>query len=68
LARALAWSVIWLITAAVLSLILNMTGDCRPEIANCGDSQRHISFAIVGIGVVTAAWPIIRHLSARGAK
>jgi hypothetical protein len=50
----------WLIAAVFAAGLLNLTGDCYPEVTNCGETQRQIGFVVLGLGVVGAIWIIIR--------
>jgi hypothetical protein len=57
----------WLLGAELIALLLNMTGDCRPEVSNCGETARLISFGVLAIGAVGAAITIARHIFRRRA-
>lgn len=37
--------------AIVVSLLLNLTGDCGPDVRNCGETARLLSFVILALGV-----------------
>jgi hypothetical protein len=34
----------------MIALMLNLTGDCPPEVRNCGETPRLISFVVLGLG------------------
>jgi hypothetical protein len=41
------------VAAIALSLMMNLTGDCGPEVENCGETARQLSFVVLALG---AAW------------
>jgi hypothetical protein len=57
LGLALVGSIIAILGIAGL---LNFTGDCGPEVANCGEPQRQASFVVLGLGVVWLVYLVIR--------
>ena len=42
--------------------LLNFTGDCAPEVTNCGEPLRRASFAVLALGVVWIAYLIARFI------
>jgi uncharacterized YccA/Bax inhibitor family protein len=56
---ALLGSIIAIVVAAGL---LNLTGDCAPEVTNCGEPQRRASFAVLGLGVVWIVYLVVRFI------
>jgi hypothetical protein len=42
--------------------LLNFTGDCAPEVTNCGEGQRQASFVVLGLGVVWLVYLVIRFI------
>jgi ABC-type nickel/cobalt efflux system permease component RcnA len=51
-------------TIAILAVVglLNLTGDCAPEVTNCGEPQRRASFVILGLGVVWLIYLVVRFI------
>jgi uncharacterized YccA/Bax inhibitor family protein len=49
-----------LIAIVGIAGLLNLTGDCAPEVTNCGEPQRHASFVVLGLGVVWLVYLVIR--------
>jgi len=43
--------------AAILGIagMMNLTGDCAPNVKNCGETARHLSWVVLAAGV---AWLI----------
>lgn len=54
---ALVGSLLAIIGAAGL---LNLTGDCAPEVTNCGEPRRQASFVVLGLGVVWLIYLVVR--------
>lgn len=48
--------VIWTIFIVAVSLMLNFTGDCVPEVTSCGEGARRLSFAVLAFGVIGLAY------------
>lgn len=44
----------------ILAALLNVTGDCFPDVPNCGESSRRASFVVLGVGVLWLAYLVIR--------
>jgi hypothetical protein len=42
--------------------LLNFTGDCAPEVVNCGEPQRRVSFVILTLGIVWLGYLIVRFI------
>lgn len=42
-----------------IALLLNLTGDCPPQVTNCGEPQRRASFIVLGLGVLWLAYVIV---------
>ena len=36
-----------------LAMFMNITGDCGPDVKNCGNTARQLSFVVLALG---AAW------------
>ncbi len=45
-----------------IAVLLNFTGDCAPEVTNCGEPQRQASFVVLGLGVVWLIYLVIRFM------
>ena len=61
---ALIGSIIAIVSVAGL---LNLHGDCAPEVSNCGEPQRRAFFVVLGLGVVWLGYLIVRFIrSPRG--
>lgn len=56
---ALLGSIIAVVVAVGL---LNLTGDCAPEVTNCGEPQRRVSFVVLGLGCVWVVYLVIRFI------
>lgn len=54
---AFVGSAIAVVTAAAL---LNFTGDCAPQVTNCGEMARRASFVVLGLGVVWLVYLVVR--------
>jgi hypothetical protein len=54
---ALVGSTIAILATAAL---LNFTGDCGPEVTNCGETARRASFVVLGLGVVWLLYLVVR--------
>lgn len=55
---------VWTVLIVTVSLMLNLTGDCGPEMTNCGETQRRLSFVVLGfgtIGLVCYSYLVFRH-------
>lgn len=42
--------------------LLNLGGDCAPEVTNCGEPQRLASFVVLAFGVVWLGYLIVRFI------
>ena len=56
---ALIGSILAIVVAAGL---LNLTGDCGPGVENCGETQRRISFVVLGLGVAWIVYLVVRFI------
>lgn len=57
---AIAGSIIAFVGVAGL---LNLTGDCAPEVTNCGEPQRQASFVVLALGVLWLGYLVVRFIS-----
>ena len=57
LALALLGSTIAIIAGAAL---LNFTGDCAPQVTNCGETGRRASFVVLSLGTVWLVYLVVR--------
>ena len=48
------------VATEVVSLLMNLTGDCGPEVEHCGETARQLSFVVLGLGTLLAAYLVIR--------
>ena len=44
-----------LIVVVVTALLLNLTGDCAPDVTNCGEPSRRLSLVILAFGLIGVA-------------
>jgi uncharacterized YccA/Bax inhibitor family protein len=56
---AILASIIAIVVAAGL---LNLTGDCAPEVTNCGEPQRRASFVVLGLGLAWIVYLVVRFI------
>lgn len=56
---ALALSVLAIVGIA---LLLNLTGDCAPDVTDCGEPQRYASFVVLGLGVVWIIYIVVQFI------
>jgi hypothetical protein len=42
------------------ALLLNLTGDCAPNVTNCGEGRRQASFVLLGLGVLWLGYLVVR--------
>ena len=56
---ALVGSVLAIVVVAGL---LNLVGDCAPDVTNCGEPRRRASFVVLGLGVVWITYLVIRFI------
>lgn len=47
---------VWIVLIATVSFMLNFTGDCAPEVTNCGEAARRISFVVLAFGAIGLAY------------
>ena len=48
-------AVSWIAIGVGLSFFLNVGGDCAPDVQDCGQTMRLISFVILGLSLLCAA-------------
>ena len=48
------------VATIALSLIMNLTGDCGPEVQNCGETARQLSFVVLALGAVWLGYLVVR--------
>jgi hypothetical protein len=48
------------LATVVASFLLNFTGDCGPEVTNCGETSRRISFVVESLGLLAVIWLVLR--------
>ena len=58
---------IWLgpcrIVAIVVAVgLLNFTGDCAPNVTDCGEAMRYASFVVLGLGLVWIVYIVVRFM------
>ena len=46
--------------SGIISLMMNLTGDCGPEVEHCGETARKLSFGVLGIGAFWALFLLVR--------
>ena len=56
---ALVGSVIAILGIVVL---LSLTGDCAPEVTDCGEPQRQAAFVVLGLGVGWLGYLVVRFI------
>jgi hypothetical protein len=57
--------VIWIAGILTLSLMLNFPGDCGPEVTNCGEGLRRVSFVVLAFGTIGLGYYTYLFLSRR---
>ena len=50
----------------LISLMMNLTGDCGPEVENCGETARQLSFVALAVGVAWIGYIIVRFVRKHG--
>ena len=50
--KFIAVAIGWIVMVVTASFLLNFTGDCGPEVANCGEASRRISFVVLAFGLI----------------
>jgi len=50
----------WTIAILGSALLLNLTGDCAPNVTNCGEGRRQASFVLLGLGVLWLGYLVVR--------
>ena len=53
----------WLTAIVAITLMLNLTGDCGPDVPNCGETPRRISFVLLAFGLIGIGFYAIRFIS-----
>jgi hypothetical protein len=48
------------VAALALALMLNIPGDCRPEVTNCGEGRRQASFVVLVLGIAWLVYLFVR--------
>ena len=56
---ALAASVLATLTLAAL---LNFSGDCAPDVTNCGEGRRYASFVVLALGAAWLVYLVVRFI------
>ena len=51
-----------IIAIVCVALLLNFTGDCAPDVTDCGEPQRYASFVVLGLGVVWVVYLVVRFI------
>lgn len=51
-----------LVAIVSIALLLNFTGDCAPGVTDCGEPQRVMSFAVLGLGIAWLAYIVVRFI------
>jgi len=44
----------------IAALMMNLGGDCGPDVEHCGETARALSFVVLGLGVAVALFLIVR--------
>ena len=55
----------WLLAIFAVTMVLNLTGDCGPEVTNCGETPRRISFLVDAFGLIGVGYYAFLFLSGR---
>jgi hypothetical protein len=63
--RPVANSLAALAVIAAIVLVLNSTGDCAPEVTDCGESGRSISLLVLVFGLIGIFYYAYLLISAR---
>jgi hypothetical protein len=45
-----------------LMMVLNLSGNCYPGVADCGETGRKISFVVLGIGTAWLAYLVAKFI------
>lgn len=51
-----------LIAIVAIAGLLNLTGDCAPNVTDCGGPQRRASFVVLVLGVVCLGYLVVRFI------
>lgn len=51
-----------LIATVAIAALLNLTGDCAPNVADCGGPQRRASFVVLALGLVWLGYLVVRFI------
>lgn len=51
-----------ILTTLLIAGLLNFTGDCSPEVTDCGGTGRRLSFGVVGGGALALAYMTYRFI------
>lgn len=54
-----------LVVTLVFAAMLNITGDCMPEVTDCGEFQRRLSFLVLANGAIGLGYYIFLFLRHR---
>jgi len=49
-----------LASGEIAALMMNLGGDCGPDVEHCGETARALSFVVLGLGVAVALFLIVR--------
>ena len=48
------------VATIALALIMNVTGDCGPDVQNCGETSRRLSFGVLAVGAAWLVYLVVR--------
>jgi hypothetical protein len=48
------------LASLTLALLLNFSGDCAPQMTNCGEARRYASFVVLALGAACVAYLVVR--------
>jgi hypothetical protein len=54
-----------LVVIVVTALLLNLTGDCAPNVTDCGEMSRRLSVAILAFGLIGVGYYAVLFISQR---
>ena len=57
---SLAYALLWMTLSAIAAMWINFTGDCSPDVVNCGQGERRLSFLIIVLGISASAISTVR--------
>jgi hypothetical protein len=54
-----------LVVIGMTVLLLNFTGDCAPEVTNCGEPSRRLSSVVLAFGLIGVGYYAVLFVSRR---